>query len=188
MQINHPELTTPALQLIKQHTPNTYEAMQNAHWPVTAVTSEQDLAPISKRIEDDELDYLAWAIQHGLGCTLGMITDETPQELIENDQTPDVLRTTTWLNIPGIARQAYHGDVDPGKLLADVMVHEWTHRRGYGEEKAYTAGTDFALKIGEPDIARMSEHTRRNMRREKALKERQEAAMREMARRFGLAA
>lgn len=189
MKINaHPELMRPVLQLIKQHTPNTYEAMVNAEWPVTPVVDKRDLEYIAKQIDPDELDYLQWAVGNGLGCTLGMITDESTPEQIECDETPLALRKTTWLNLPGIMEQAVRGGVDPVKLAASVVIHEWTHRRGYGEEKAYSVGTDFALKMGEPEIARMSEHTRHGMRRQKAQKERQEAAMRELRRIFGLAA
>jgi hypothetical protein len=163
MKTNNKTWLTPALRLVKRYQPNTYEAMVNAEWTVYAVFSEKDLLPVSRQISVDDTLSLAEEINHGLAVTCaGPDNEDVPlwAKMLAGGGPPAPLKHTTWVNVPAITRQAQHGGVNPVSLAAYVLVHEWWHRRGYGEEKAYSAGTRFALKMGEPGIARMSEETK----------------------------
>lgn len=156
MKTNNKTWLTPALRLVKRYAPNTYEAMLNADWKVTVVESEKDLFTIAGILHPWTLAELIEGINDGLAVTIAK-TEDAPAWVAE---PPKALNHTTWMNVRSIYGQAHHAGVDPVCLAASVLVHEWWHRRGYGERKAYDAGTSFALKMGQPRIARLSEKTK----------------------------
>lgn len=167
MKTNNKTWLTPALKLVKKHAPNTYEAMINADWKVHVVKSEKDLITIAGLLHPWNLMELINALNNALAVTVRSSCKD-PDELEEwnklikegNKPIGGALNHTTWVNLRRLNGEAYHAEVDPVHLAAAVLVHEWWHRRGYGESKAYDAGTEFALKMGQPRIARLSEHTR----------------------------
>ena len=170
MKTNNKTWLTPALRLVKKYAPNTYEAMINADWKVQVVKSEKDLITISGLLHPWNLMQLIDALNDALAVTIRSSCKD-PDELEEwnrllaknhhgNGPVGGALNHTTWVNLRKLNGEAYHEGVDPVGLAALVLVHEWWHRRGYGERKAYDAGTEFAFKMGQPRIARLSEHTR----------------------------
>lgn len=159
MKTNNKTWLTPALRLIKKHAPNTYEAMINADWKVHAVASEQDLLKVAGHLHPWVLAELVQDFSRGLACTVAK-TEDAPSWARVEDSPLGSLNHTSLFNLHNLRSQAYHGGVDLVCLTAQVLVHEWWHRRGYGERKAYDAGTEFAVKMGQPRIARLSEHTK----------------------------
>lgn len=153
MQIkNHEDLLTPVFNLIKQYAPNTYEAMQNTYWPVTLVKDESDFDEITGSTCRHCVSNLADTLAGGLGCTY--------------QAGADTLIHTTWLNFNLLNAQAAESGYAADKLAATVAVHEWTHRRGYGEPEAYAAGARFARAMGEEAIAQSQEVTGERVARE----------------------
>lgn len=157
MQITHNhDKMKPVMRLIEKYAPNTYEAMQNAYWPVTLVMDGQDFADIARKIPELELYSLADTLASGLGVTCRPNPNRISNAAVALDNT-------SWLNFHGINTQADEAGVDGAKLAAAVLVHEWTHRRGYGEPEAYAAGARFARAMGEEKIARSQENTGRRV-------------------------
>lgn len=170
MKTNNKTWLTPALRLVKRYAPNTYEAMINADWTVHTVASERDLIPVARKVHPENLAQLIDALNRGLACTvrssckdpddIEMWNNIVRESKAQGKQMGGVLNHNTFVNLHKLHGEAYHEGVDPVCLAAAVLVHEWWHRRGYGERKAYDAGTEFAVKMGQPRIARLSEHTK----------------------------
>lgn len=162
MKTNNKTWLTPALRLVKKHAPNTYEAMINADWKVYAVHSEKDLLPVTRQLSKKDTRDLVDQLNKGLAITIaGKENEDIPVWVkLTSAGPPDPLKHHTFVNVNALRGQAHHGGVSPVHLAAAVLVHEWWHRRGYGERKAYDAGTRFALAMGQPRIAEMSEKTK----------------------------
>jgi hypothetical protein len=169
MKYNNTELMEPVMDLIRKYDPNKHEAMMNTYWPVTAVSSMDDMLPIAKEVGVSRAMEIASTVNDGLGLTVQKMRD-TPETAWEDEPKP--LWHTSWLNVPGIIHQARRMNVVPFKLGATVLVHEWTHRRGYGEPEAYAAGEKFAFTMSEPEIARSQRETGARVAREQADRER----------------
>jgi uncharacterized protein (DUF2342 family) len=177
---NYPEIMKPAFRLVEKHAPNTYEAMQNAFWPVTAAKDVNDLRPIAEGMRPAEFNGMLNVLR-----TANAITAESsvPSSRHVAHRIPAVVNHSSIFNLPNTLNDANAHGVDPTKFLATVAVHEWTHRRGYDEPEAYAAGARFAEKMGDLDIARWHAAQGRRHTQE------QELTFAEMLRRqFGLAA
>lgn len=146
---NREHVMNRVLQLVKQHAPHTYEAMQAAHWPVTLVGDERDLYDLASQ-SLPLAHHVAGELNDALGVTF------TP--IFEHMISP--IAYTSWLNGRLLDRQARELGCDPVKLAATVLVHEWTHRTGHlDEESAYTEAAKFARAMGEEVIAQSQEMT-----------------------------
>lgn len=160
MQIkNNHDKMKPVMRLIEKYAPNTYEAMLNAYWPVTLVIDGSDFDDITGKIPAEEVFSLSDTLASGLGVTCRPNPNRWSDAAVALDWT-------SWLNFHGINMQAGEMGVDAAKLAATVLVHEWTHRRGYGEPEAYAEGAKFARAMGEERIARSQESTGLRVARE----------------------
>jgi hypothetical protein len=146
---NHTATMKQVMRLIEKHAPNTYDAMQNAYWPVTMIATQADFDEVTREASYFEKASLADDLQHALGITF------TPRD----PEHTTALSYCSVLNAPALMEQAADDGYSPVKLAATVLVHEWTHRRGYGEPEAYAAGAKFARAMGEERIARSQERT-----------------------------
>ena len=167
MKTNNSQWLKPVLALIQKYAPNTYEAMVNCDdWNVNAVTTYADLLPIMEAFNDSpqEMHYVFDRFNHALGCTFCNLKDN----LVPWDG-PDELKNTTWMNHKRIMMNSTDGHVNPVRLAASVLVHEWTHRRGYGEKEAYATAARFARSMGEEEIARAQERTWRRVQYEEMM-------------------
>jgi len=151
MKTNNTALLEPAMQLIKKYAPHTHEAMTNAKWQIDFVSCMDDLKPIFDDYGYELVIALAYQLNSSLAATAASV-DEFGEKIPAGMTPPDLLHTT-WMNKPAIEAEAAQNGFDPVKLAANVLVHEWQHRKGYGEKEAYDAGTKFALAMGEPGIA-----------------------------------
>lgn len=149
MQINknREDLLKPVFDLIREYAPNTYEAMEAAYWPVTMVMNSRDWDDIAGQLPPGALNYLTSTLASSLGVTC-QPWDDLPATPMDN---------RSWLNGSMIALQALQNGWNAVKLAAVVLVHEWTHRRGYGEREAYAASAKFARTIGEEAMAKEEE-------------------------------
>lgn len=166
---NHTEAMIPVMRLIKQYAPNTYEAMENAYWPVTLVAEECDLDNIMNTVKRGEVSkYEAMDIAGDINRALGLT-------LVPVDKNhPSPLSNQTWLNYPAIMRQAQRSHLDPARLAATVLVHEWTHRKGHTDEApAYAAGAKFARLMGDERLAQNQEQTEQQVAAREQARERQ---------------
>lgn len=156
---NHEDAMRPVMRLIEQYAPNTYEAMENAYWPVTLVAESSDLDNIIAMVKHGEVSqYEAMDIAGDINRALGLT-------LVPVDKNrPGPLSNQTWLNYPAIMSQARRSHLDPARLAATVLVHEWTHRKGHTDEApAYAAGAKFARLMGDERLAQNQEQTDRQV-------------------------
>lgn len=188
MQIkNHPELFKETLRVIEKYTPNTHEAMLNAYWPVTGVNDHRDLEMLARKVHPKDLHQLKHALSQAGAVTVESSVPRAPCpgcRKIHANQPPAAFDHSTWFNMPALYRQAARNDFDLVKSVATTAIHEWTHRRGYDEDKAYPAGVRFAEQMGDRELAEFHRDLYWQWQQEQAHK-RQEL---ELARRWGLAA
>ena len=174
---SYPEIMRPAFRFIEKHAPNTFEAMLNAYWPVTAVKDMDELLPLAKLISRSDFHQIAHTL-----AGANAVTAESSVFPELKDRIPQVVDHNSWFNLPCLLKTARREHVDPTKLLATVAVHEWKHRRGYDEGPAYDAGVKFAREMGELRIARWHEQ----LGRDEQETNREDNLIRDMLREWGI--
>lgn len=140
MKSDSPAVTDPAMQVIRDLDPETWQAIDgDADWEVHVLEpgdghsdqliSDQNQDPLSYMLAIFELNNGA------LGVT-------------ENDATSEAARWTD-LNMPAIRSVAGVMGMPVEQLTASVLVHEYVHHRANaGETEAYATEIEFARKLG----------------------------------------
>jgi hypothetical protein len=139
----------PVLSVVRHTDPELFKAIRAAQWTVTVVDGPDDLAYLLPLVGFPDVMSLMKQLAVADGVT-GQVVPELPA----------VMRGNTWLNRPYISDRANGLDVPLAHYAADVLIHEYAHHAGAATEPpAYAAGHAFALKMGDPAIARESDET-----------------------------
>jgi hypothetical protein len=162
--INQNTWLQPALDVIAQTAPKTYAEMQATDWNIRVITEGDDLIPVFHGLADEFGMYDAFGMTNELasemdrayGVTVGKTTDS---ESKNEDEIPKILRHATFINRYTLERGAKDLKVSLPKMVADTMVHEFTHRKGGNEDAAYDMGAKFADAMGEHKLADMQLQT-----------------------------
>lgn len=153
MRTNDENFIKPAMDIIKRTDIETYNKMTADDWQV-AVIDEDNVADMLYMYVVPEIGMQnAVVLMNELDTSLGITVNNDPV-------IPPALRRSTWLNrnaITGAARYDVDTPVPVAELTAQTLVHEYAHAIGAREGAAYNAGTRFALKLGEPSLARYSQ-------------------------------
>jgi hypothetical protein len=153
----------PAMDVIENTAPKLYAEMQATDWPVTVISKGDDLRPIFDELSKEVgwmdafgfTNQLAAHLDSAYGVTVAA-TDESPDDA---EQPPDALNNKTWLNKINLESGAKEMGVPLPKMVADTIVHEFTHRQGRGERGAYDMGAKFARAMGEEKLAESQDET-----------------------------
>lgn len=152
----------PALDVIKATAPKIYAEMQETDWKITVVADADDFMPTFDALIPEcgmydsygMISELAGEMDHSYGVTVAK-TDEH----VTSMEVPTALRNATYLNVQTLEAGAKEMDVPLPKMIADTMVHEFTHRKGKGEDAAYAQGEKFAKAMGELTLAKSQVET-----------------------------
>jgi hypothetical protein len=142
----------PALQLVKDTDPATYQRMQAEYWPVDVIDGPEDLEWIM-----DKAGFWEWAaLMTEVPNAFGVTNTAKP------GQEGNPLNHVTIINRPNIEYKARELGVPVAKLAADILVHEFAHRDKQADEpQAFKASTRFGrqLEHGDGPITKLSEET-----------------------------
>ena len=142
MHSNHPEITGPAMSVIKNADYGTWEQINaDDTWNVYVLVN----------VDQSATDTVMAVAGYNPIAAIQII-----QELDDGAAglTPgDIPRNQRWtiFNMPLIRETAEHQDLPVSHLLASTLVHEFRHHNGADTEwPAYTAEIAFDRKMGDP--------------------------------------
>lgn len=158
MDTNNPGFVVPAMRIVREYDPGTFTAMRASEWHVRVV-SNADLSAIDDLAEQAGILY-AKAFVDDLNTAYGSTTDIEIARKIGHP-LPPLLINATYLNQETITSAALRMLKVPVELFtAEVLVHEFAHHAtGANEQEAYRAGSRFAVRMGQPALARLSDDT-----------------------------
>lgn len=156
MKTNGTGYLRQAFKLIEHFDPATLAAMKRAPWRIATGGAELVFEELMHAgIDPREAIPLA---QHYDAGALGLTIQPKPGL---EDHLPAELAGATWINPGKINLQAREAGLDLDHLTASVLVHEFDHYNGGGEPSAYTAGSRFAMRMGDYQLFAVSEATRK---------------------------
>jgi hypothetical protein len=151
MRTNDTAYLQPAFDIIRTTDPNLYRRMKNSDWTIHVVDEPSDLLPLLREgLGMPDVYGLAESLDDANGVTI-------------LPQAPVSVAGDTWLNRPYLNAQADEMHLDRVRVLAYTIAHEFNHHEGGREPTAYTAGTEFAQKMGDRGVAQLSELTRQSV-------------------------
>jgi len=147
MKSNDTAFTGPAMDVIRRVDPELADQIDAAPEPITVAKSWVDVAVVILPIAGlEEAMAAAEDLISAYGMTLTVHKGRYTR-----------LNGYIFLNKAAIEAKAEKLGVPVANFTADMIVHEFKHHQGYGEQAAYAAGAEFAREMGEPKIARYSE-------------------------------
>lgn len=147
MLTNDSKWLQPALNTLALVDPATASRIAHSPTRITVVDGPDDLIPeLDRGLGFGDVLDLIQSVGNSYGVTVRPFKDK-----------PFLLDGDIWLNRGAIIDEAAHQGVTVEQYAAYVLAHEWRHAEGEDEPPAYDAGTKFALALGMPGVARLSE-------------------------------
>jgi hypothetical protein len=135
---NHPEITGPAMEVIRDHEPRTYAQMNDAPWRVYIVTDIRRDAIVG------ELASESWSFAANFPAA-----DAVTVTSLGNPPT--------LVNLAQVQEDAGSNEVSFEDMLAETLVHEFRHYQGADEIPAFRAGIRFSRELGDEKLAEAGE-------------------------------
>ena len=135
MKYDHPEVIEPALEIIRDTDPATYDRMQASDWDVHVITDiRTDPMRLSIPGLDERQDIAARPASEALTTTW------PPRKT--DIVLPVILGFKNLLEAPVLHE------------VAVILVHEFAHHEGSGELPAYATAARFAGRLGDDTLTK----------------------------------